>query len=523
MDRQESLTALQLSGQTWDIAIVGGGATGLGVAVDAASRGYRVCLLEQSDFAKGTSSRSTKIIHGGVRYLKQGNISLVRKALRERAILLRNAPHVVSQLPFILPTFRWWESSYYSAGLKLYDFLARGDEFPVCRKLTRQEVVDAIPTIDASRLYGGVQYWDGQFDDARLAINLATTAVEQGAVLANYVRVTGLCKTESEIVCGLKWCDIETDRSWELLAKVVVNATGPFTDSLLQLDKPRPPIIAPSQGIHLVLDRSVLPSRQALMVPKTDDGRVLFAIPWRGVVVAGTTDTPVDAAGLEPKPKSEEVDFILETLNRYLVEEVTSRHVLSVFAGIRPLVRGSGRGKTASISRDHTLWSDTKSKLVTIAGGKWTTYRKMAEETVDLAAQVAKLPARTCRTKTLDIHGKTQETPAVSRLSHYGSDSVIIERLTRETNGAQTVHAALDLTRAEIIFYCRREMARTVDDVLARRSRALLLNAQAAIEAAPQVASIMAEELHLDDRWVVEQIATFSNIAENYVGHFPRK
>jgi glycerol-3-phosphate dehydrogenase len=523
MDRQQSLSALRQTGEVWDIAIIGGGASGLGVAVDAASRGYRVCLLEQSDFAKGTSSRSTKIIHGGVRYLKQGNISLVRKALDERATLLRNAPHVVSKMRFVLPSYRWWESTYYGAGLRLYDFLARGDDFPACRQLSRDEVVSALPTIDAHRLRGGVQYWDGQFDDARLAINLATTATEQGAAVTNYVQVTGLCKTNRGTVCGIKWRDVETDRSSELLAKVVVNATGPFVDSVLQFDKTRPPVISPSQGIHLVFDRSVLPSQQALMVPKTDDGRVLFAIPWHDVVVAGTTDTLVETVGLEPIPQVAEVDFILKTLNRYLDIDVSSQHVRSVFAGIRPLVRRSGNRKTASISRDHSLWADSTSQLVTIAGGKWTTYRQMAEETVNLAAQVAKLPPRPCGTKELAIHGKTEDTSISSSLAHYGSDAAIIEQWMQELGRDRQIHADLKLSHAEISFACRHEMARTIDDILARRSRSLLINARAAIEAAPDVASIMAGELDRDESWISQQIATFSTIAEGYVCHFRQK
>lgn len=516
MERESTTLELREPAAGWDIIVVGGGATGLGVAVDAASRGYRVCLLEQADFAKGTSSRSTKIVHGGVRYLAQGNVGLVKKALRERSILLRNAPHLIRKLDFLIPAYRRWEKFYYSTGLKVYDFLAGDDEFPESQAVNRAAVLESLPMLRQDKLVGGVRYWDGQFDDARLAINLATTAVENGAALANYVAVTGLCKLANGQICGVRCTDRERNESWEVLGRVVINATGPFTDALLEMDRPEKGLLAPSQGVHLVVDRSKLPITSAMMLPKTDDGRVLFAIPWRSVVIVGTTDTPISKPTLEPRAQQSEITYILETLNRYLEDEVTRGDVRSVFAGIRPLV-GRATNGTAGLSRDHTLWADPVSRLITITGGKWTTYREMAEATVDLAAQVAKLPARPCRTEELPIHGATHDHLADPDLAWYGSDAFRLIAVRGEPGNNSLIHRDLSIKCGDVAFACRAEMARTVDDVLARRSRSLLLNAQASIESAEKVAQIMAAELDRDEDWVQSQTLEFKRLAANYM------
>lgn len=515
MDRNTATRILREPASAWDLIVVGGGATGLGVAVDAASRGYRVCLLEQADFAKGTSSRSTKIVHGGVRYLRQGHVSLVRKALRERSNLLRNAPHLVRQLDFVIPAYRPWEKFFYASGLKVYDLLAGDDVFPESQTLSRDGVLESLPALNSENLRGGVRYWDGQFDDARLAINLASTAIEQGATLANYVTVTGLCKLSSGAICGVRCTDRESNESWEVMGRVVVNATGPFTDGILEMDQPQNKLLAPSQGVHLVFDRSDVPISAALMLPKTDDGRVLFAIPWRSVVIVGTTDTPIGEPTLEPVAQEQEIQFVLEMLNRYIKNDLSTSDVRSVFAGIRPLVGRNGSG-TSGLSRDHTLWADPVSKLVTITGGKWTTYREMADETVDLAAQVAKLPERPCRTATLAIHGKSPHEHHDPDLAWYGSDVEQIEQLRKEEHNDEQIHSDLAIRRGDVIFACREEMARTVDDVLARRTRSLLFNAKAASESAQAVAQVMAAELVKSDEWVAEQVTEFQRLAENY-------
>lgn len=516
MIRDDMLTRLRQRERPWDMLIIGGGATGLGCAVDAASRGYEVLLLEQSDLAKGTSSRSTKLAHGGVRYLQQGNVSLVVEALRERGLMLRNAPHLVHNLPFIVPNYIWWGAPFYGAGLRIYDVLAGKLGLGRSRNLSRAETLQRIPTIETEGLRGGVIYYDGQFDDARLAVNLAQTAVEQGAALLTYVRVTGLLK-EDGMVEGAMAEDAETGERFEPRAKVVINATGVFADAIRLMDNPAAgAMIAPSQGAHIVLDRSFLPGDAAIMVPRTDDGRVLFAIPWHGRVVVGTTDLPVAQAALEPRPLRQEIDFLLQHAARYLTRDPQPADVLSMFAGLRPLVRGDAT-TTAALSRDHTLQIST-SGLVTIAGGKWTTYRKMAEDTIDQAASLAALDMKACVTRDLHIHGHHADAGQFGDLREYGSDASSVAGMIASRPGwEERLHPALPYRVGEIAWAVRHEMARTVEDVLARRMRALLLDARASIEAAPQVAAVMAEELQRDGGWVQEQVRAYEAVARGYI------
>ncbi|MGD2070015.1 MAG: glycerol-3-phosphate dehydrogenase/oxidase [Gemmatimonadota bacterium] len=505
-------------GERWDLVIIGGGATGVGIAVDAASRGHDVVLLEQSDFGKGTSSRSTKLVHGGVRYLQQGNVPLVMEALKERGILRQNAPHLVTDLPFVVPNYRWWEAPFYGVGMRVYDVLAGKYGFGSSRNLSVEETVERIPTIETDGLRGGVVYHDGQFDDARLLVHLAMTAVEQGAVLVNYARVTGLVRDGSGFTDGVTVHDVESGREIEVAAKAVVNATGPFTDDVRRMDEPgAPAIIRPSQGVHVVLDRAFLPGEAAIMVPQTDDGRVLFAIPWHDRVLVGTTDTPVDEVPLEPRAFEEEVEFLLEHAARYMTRDPGPPDVLSVFAGIRPLVAEPGEGDTAEISREHAV-RVSESGLLTIAGGKWTTYRKMAEDVVDLAQTLGDLEIRECETRRLNIHGFHTHAEKYGELAAYGSDAPEVRKILRSGGGFdERVHPRLDVRAGEVVWAVRREMARTVDDVLARRTRALLLDAAAAREAAPTVARLVADELGRDPGWVEAQVAAFERIAEGYL------
>ncbi|MCI0432027.1 MAG: glycerol-3-phosphate dehydrogenase/oxidase [Gemmatimonadetes bacterium] len=497
--------------------VVGGGATGVGIAIDAAARGYDTLLLEQSDFGKGTSSRSTKLIHGGVRYLQQGNIPLVMEALKERGILRHNAPHLVHDLPFVVPNYQWWEAPFYGLGMKVYDALAGKYGFGPSRNLSKEETVARLPTIETRGLRGGVIYHDGQFDDARLLLHMALTAIEQGAVLLNYVRVVELEKGGDGYVTGVVAHDIETGEGFAVGARVVINATGVFSDAIRRMDDPAvAPVIQPSQGVHVVLERAFLPGDSAIMVPHTDDGRVLFAIPWHGRVLIGTTDTPVPDATLEPRALTDEVDFILEHAVRYLTKDPTRADVLSVFAGLRPLVAVEG-DHTASLSREHLILV-APSGLVTIAGGKWTTYRRMAEDTVDHAATVAGLEPAPCVTKRLNIHGYHTHAEDFGALAGYGSDAAEIERLVRSDASYDVLlHPRLPIRTGEVVWAVRAEMARTVDDFLARRTRALLLDARAAIEASPRVAGIMARELGRDEHWARTQVETFGEIAERYL------
>ncbi len=521
MNRTDMWHRIEAHPKPWDMIVVGGGATGVGVAIDAAARGYDVLLLEQSDFGKGTSSRSTKLAHGGVRYLEQGNIGLVMEALKERGLLLQNAPHIVHDLAFVVPNYDWWEAPFYGLGLKLYQLLAGKYGFGVSRILSKEETLEHLPTLKTEGLRGGAVYYDGQFDDARLLIHMVVTAFEQGATLLNYVEVMGLTKDAQGFVDGVKARDIETGNEFRAAAKVVVNATGAFSDLLrLKAEPSATPMIAPSQGIHLVFESSFLQGESAVMVPHTSDGRVLFAIPWHGHTLVGTTDTPIAAATLEPVAMEQEIEFILATAGQYLTKAPTRDDVLSVFAGIRPLVGATGVVRTATLSRDHVIHID-RSGLVTVCGGKWTTYRHMAEDCVDQAATLAQLREQPCVTHHLRIHGFHDEAKQFGSLAVYGSDAYEIRKLI-ETDARlrEPLHAALPYVKAEVLWAVRHEMARTVEDVLARRTRALFLNARAALAMAPAVADLMAPELGWDEVARTEQLAAFRNVASNYVLHF---
>lgn len=517
MNRAEMLGRLGQRHAPWDMVVVGGGATGVGIAVDAASRGYDVLLLEQHDFGKGTSSRSTKLVHGGVRYLEQGNISLVMEALKERGILRQNAPHLISDLAFVVPNYDWWEAPFYGLGLKVYNLLAGKYGFGDSQILSREETLARLPTIKTEGLRGGVVYYDGQFDDSRLLINLAQTAAEQGAALLNYTQVIGVTREPDGFLDGVVAIDRETGREIRVATKVVINATGPFADAVRRLSDPSAaPLIAPSQGVHLVFDRSFLPGQSAIMVPHTRDGRVMFAIPWHGHTLVGTTDTPVAEPALEPRALDEEITFILETAGRYLHRAPVRADVLSVFAGIRPLVRAGGEVSTAALSRDHTIHIDP-SGLLTIAGGKWTTYRHMAEDVVNQAAMLARLPEKSCVTRALNIHGFHPHAEKFGALGVYGSDAPAIQDLMRARPPlAERLHPALPYCRAEVVWATRVEMARSVEDVLARRCRALFLNAAAAIDMAAEVAALMAAELGLGEDWQRREVAAFTELASQY-------
>jgi len=518
MNRDEMLSRISDRTEPWDMLIVGGGATGIGIAVDAASRGYDILLVEQSDYGKGTSSRSTKLIHGGVRYLQQGNITLVMEALKERGLLRENAPHLVHDLAFIVPNYDWWEAPFYGIGLKVYDLLAGRFGFGPSKMLSTNETVKRIPTLKTEGLRGGVIYYDGQFDDARLLINLVRTAAGQGATLLNYARVVAFTNDGAGYLNGAVFEDIETGTEHRIRARVVINATGPFADHLRKMDDPdASPLISPSQGIHLVFDKSYLPGNSAIMVPHTKDGRVMFAIPYLGATLVGTTDTPIDDIPLEPQALPEEIDFILETAGMYLQKAPSRNDILSVFAGIRPLVGASDDKHTASLSRDHTIII-SNSGLLTIAGGKWTTYRQMAEDCVDHAATLAGLEARACVTKRLNIHGYHKSPQKFGLLAVYGSDAPAIQDLMRaDGQRRELIHPALPALCGEVVWAVRFEAARTIDDFLARRTRSLFLNARAAMAAAPKVASLMAAELGFNNQWEREQVAAFQHIGGRYL------
>jgi glycerol-3-phosphate dehydrogenase len=500
----------------WDICIIGGGATGLGIAVDAASRGFKTLLVEKFDFAKGTSSRSTKLVHGGVRYLQQGNIKLVLEALKERGTLIKNAPHLVKNQAFIVPNYKWWEGPFYGIGLKVYDWMAGSLGFGPSQFLSREETLNLAPTLDADGLRGGVLYHDGQFDDARLAIHLAMTAADHGATIINYMSVEGLMKANNK-VCGVLLEDRLNDASYEVKAKAVINATGVFTDSILKMDDAKAEdLVTMSQGIHIVLDREFLPSDTAIMIPRTDDKRVLFAVPWHHKIIVGTTDTPVKNASAEPKAMEEEIEFVLHHIQKYLTKDPDRSDIRSVFAGLRPLVKAHSK-TTAALSRDHHV-TVSDSELITITGGKWTTYRKMAEDVLEIAIPKAGLADTECMTRDLHIHGYKKGTDFNKPLYYYGADEESI-RATIESDQtlAEQIHPVLPFIKAEILWAVRNEMCMKVEDFLSRRTRALLLDARATIESASLVAELMAKETNKNEDWIKDEMDSFNSVAKNYL------
>ena len=501
----------------FDVVIIGGGATGLGAAVEAASRRYRTLLLEAHDFAKGTSSRSTKLVHGGVRYLQQGNIKLVLEALRERGRLLRNAPHLAHRLAFVIPAYRYWQIPFYGIGLTIYDLLAGREGLGHSRVLSATKTKRELPTVTQRSLKGGILYYDGQFDDARLVITLMRTLFDLDGIALNYAPVTGLLKTANRVT-GVVAEDRETATRMEISAKVVINATGIFADSIRQMDEPGTgSIVTVSQGTHVVLDGEFLPSKAGLMIPRTSDGRVLFAIPWHEHVVVGTTDDPVPAPDLEPRSMQDERRFLLAHIERYLGRRPCGNDIRSIWSGQRPLVRHKGDQSTAAISRDHTVLV-SQSKLVTIVGGKWTTYRKMGEDVVNHVASVAELKPVASRTADLRLHGAMEHPESANEWERvYGADLPLLDGIAVDPDLDQLLHPRLPFRRVEAVWAARHEMARTLEDVLARRTRALFLDARASIEAAPTAVRLLARELGRDNVWEEEQLVQYKQVAEQYI------
>lgn len=515
MNRQEQLTKLEQE-KEFDIIIIGGGATGLGCAVESSSRGYKTLLLERKDFAKGTSSRSTKLVHGGVRYLVQGNTRLVKEALLERGRLLRNAPHVCHTLSFIVPAYKWWQKWYYGIGLHIYEFLSGKLSLGRTAQLSRKKILSILPDLSATHLTGGMQYFDGQFDDSRLAINLAQTAIEQGAVVINYCGVIDFIR-EGKSITGVIAKDEIDGKQFILKAKAVINSTGVFADELLQMAEGHSEkTIIPSQGIHLVVERKFFKGDSALMIPKTDDGRVLFVIPWHDKLLLGTTDTPVERIVEEPKPLKEEIDFIIGHFNRYSEQKISCRDIKSVFVGLRPLANIGKSNKTAVMPRDYKV-KITSSGLIHITGGKWTTYRKMAEHTINKVVQMSGLQPSISQTKNLRIHGWANNL-SKDHLSIYGTDANIIKQIAKDDPSLSgKIHSSYPYTKAEIKHVIKNEMAVFVEDVLARRIRLLFLDAKAAMDAAPLVVKMLASMNGCTEQWEKEQLELFNKLAKGYL------
>jgi glycerol-3-phosphate dehydrogenase len=502
----------------WDIIIIGGGATGLGIVLDAVSRGYKALLLEKNDFAEGTSSRSTKLVHGGVRYLAQGDLLLVTEAVRERGYILRNAPHLATNQEFVIPVYGYFDALMYTAGLKFYDLLAGRLSLGKSYFIGREKTIGRLPTINKNGLVGGIVYHDGRFDDARLAIELADESVSKGATVLNYFGVTGMVKDQAGGIKGVTAKDSVSGTEYSFNARVVINATGVFTDDIHRMDDPASvPSIRPSQGVHLVLDNSFLGSESALMIPKTSDGRVLFAIPWYGKVVVGTTDTPINDICLEPVALEKEINFILETAGGCLTKKPSRGDILCVFAGLRPLASNPENPEsTREISRRHKIIL-SESGLISIIGGKWTTYRCMAEETIDRAIRKGLLEKKKCVTRGLRINSENGNDNR-GRFQIYGKHAASLQMIVKETPSlGEPIDPRLAYSKAEVIWICRNEMAVRLSDVLARRTRSLFLDVKTSLDIAPEVASIMAKEMGFDKKWEEEQLADFKKLAANYL------
>ena len=504
--------------KVWDMVVIGGGATGLGCAVDAAARGYSVALFEKDDFAKCTSSRSTKLVHGGVRYLQKGDVMLVLEALRERGRMKANAPHLVKDQAFVISNYRHWDNFLYLCGLTLYDILSFGFGYGRSRFITGKTVMKYIPTSVEKGLKGGIVYHDGQFDDSRMAVNLAQTCVEKGGCVVNHMGVDAIIHDSEGKVASVRVTDAQTGVLYEVEANSVVNAAGIFVDDVMQMDEPdMPKMVKPSQGVHIVLDMKFLQSDYAIMVPKTSDGRVLFAVLWHDKVVVGTTDILRETPESEPKPLEQEIDFILGTAGLYMNPAPTRADIVSVFAGQRPLAAPKKEGKsTKEISRSHKIIV-SDNNLITITGGKWTSYRLMAEDTVDKAIALGLLPRRECVTKKMRIHGYRKNPDLANHMYIYGSDEpAILDLIKKNPALGEKICEGYDYTVAEVVWAVRHEMALTVEDVLARRVRLLFVNARGAEKVARRVAEIMAAELAMPQQWIEEQTASFEKLAKNY-------
>ncbi len=515
MNRTTSLKEINKLDQ-WDIVIIGGGASALGAAVDAAQRGYKTLLLEKNDFAKGTSSRSTKLIHGGVRYLQNGDISLVIEALKERGIMKINAPQLVKDMSFVIPFYDWWNSPFYGLGLKVYDMMAGKMGLGPSILLDKKETIELIKNVNQEGLKGGVIYHDGQFDDSRMAITLSLTATDLGATLINYAEVTDLIK-ENDLISGLEFLDCESGQKHRIKAKAVINATGVFSDRIVKMDKPgAQPMIRPSQGVHLVLERVFLDGSHAIMIPHTSDGRVLFAVPWHDHVVVGTTDTPIDHADEEPKALEKEIAFILSNASQYMTKKPKREDVKSVFVGLRPLAAQQGDSmKTKEVSRHHKVNVST-SGLISVLGGKWTTYRKMGEDTINTAAVVGGLKEKKCKTKKLLLYGHDDDAPTEDPLHVYGSEREKILSMGKSEDN-DSLSEKFYISKNTILWGVQNEMAIHLEDVLARRVRCLFLDAEETLRIAPKVAGIMAIALEKDENWIAQELKQFKTLSKNYI------
>ena len=515
MNRDLNIKKLSEKEIKWDIIIIGGGASGLGAAVDSASRGFKTLLVEKSDFAKGTSSRSTKLIHGGVRYLQNGDISLVIEALKERGVLKKNAPHLIKKISFIIPSYNWWSNSFYGIGLKIYDMMAGKLGLGKSTILNKEETLKLIPNVKKKDLIGGVIYHDGQFDDSRMAISLAITAEKKGATLLNYFEVTNI-KKKNKLINGIIVRNKINNKIYEIEGKVIINATGVFSDEIIKMDSVnRKKMIKPSQGVHIVLDQKFLKSQHAILIPHTSDGRVLFAVPWNNYVILGTTETQLNQIIDEPVALKEEIEFILKNARKFMADKPTKEDIKSVFAGLRPLAADSDEKNTKEISRHHKIYV-SESGLVSILGGKWTTYRKIAEDAINTSISIGGFEEIKCITENLQIHGHESNPDWDDPLHVYGKDAKSIRKLNLK-KGNKSLSNHLYISPNQIIWSLKNEMAIKLEDILARRTRCLFLNVKETIKIAPKVLDIMTKYLKKDNNWKKREFSNFMKISKSYI------
>ena len=499
----------------WDIVIIGGGASGLGIAVDASKRGYKTLLLEKHDFAKGTSSRSTKLIHGGVRYLQNGDITLVIESLKEMGILKRNAPHLVQDLSFVIPTYDWWASPFYGIGMKIYDMMAGKLGLGKSVIISKEETEKLIPNVNKKGLRGGVIYHDGQFDDSRMAITLAQSADSNKTSLLNYCSVESLIKENGEIK-GVNFIDLINSKKYQVKSKVVINATGVFAEEIIRMDQPEiEKMIQPSQGVHIVLEKRFLKGKHAILIPQTSDGRVLFAVPWKNYVVVGTTDTQIKSSSAEPKALAQEVDFILKNASKYMTNKPKRDDIKSVFAGLRPLAATSNKKSTKEVSRSHKI-DISPSGLISVLGGKWTTYRKIAEDAINTAISINKLKKKKCKTERVKLFGFKKNVDWSDPMHVYGSLKKQIESMGSK-NDNESLSNKFYISNNIIQWSIIHEMAISLEDVLARRTRCIFLDSRESMRIAPIVAKKMAEVLEEDQNWIDMELKKFNKLIKNYM------
>jgi glycerol-3-phosphate dehydrogenase len=499
----------------FDVVIIGGGAVGLGAGLDASSRELKTLVIEKYDFAKGTSSRSTKLLHGGVRYLAQLHFNLVKDSLREKERLYNNAPHLTKDCEFIIPCYKYFDMLFYRAGLFLYDVLAGFPKGHTSGFLSKAALIKKYPNIKQQGLVGGIVYHDGIFDDARLALSLSRSIIALKSFAINYCEAIDFIKENGKIV-GVVVKDRLSGEEFTVSSSCVLNATGIFSDEIRNIDQPNSPaIVQQAQGVHIVVDKKHFNSAESLLIPKTDDGRVLFTVPWHGEVLVGTTDTKVEESKIEPVAFKEEINFIIGNINKYLEKPITEKDILSIYAGIRPLIKQDS-SNTSAISREEKMVL-SQSNLVSVIGGKWTSYRRMSEKVVDFLIANKLVKAGKSNTANLQLHGflKREYVEILDdHIRQYGSDLKILKTLE---GNEEKIHPKMPFTKAQVLYALRYEQAQTVDDVLARRTRALFLNAKYAKEAAQTVAEIMAKELGKNQAWIKEQVAYFEDVAKNYI------